>query len=131
MSLIQTVPLGGSGDGYKLVSSVNADGVKTYKTLFIELMENVTLDSDKTYLLKIVGNSVIYHETSRPVSGSGSRLGFYQTFNTGSNIFTDNIMLSKISSEVVYIQSGNDVTSLVPKNGVVVKLFSISIDSAI
>jgi len=119
----------GGGGGYKLVSSVASDGVKSYKTLFIELMENVTISSDKTYLLKIFGNSPLYHETSRPTSGG--KLGFYQTFNTGKNIFTDNIMLSKISSEVVYIQSGNDVADMVPKNGTVVKLFSISVDSAI
>ena len=125
------IPIMETSGGYELVSSVTSDGTKTYKTLFTELMTNVTLSSDKTYLLKLGGSSPIYHETSRPTIGSGNMLGFYQTYNTGSTIFTDDIMLSNTTSEVVYIQSSSDVVDLVPHEGRVFKLFSISVDSAI
>ena len=46
-SLVHILDDSTSVGGYKLVSSVTADGVKTYKTLFVELMENVTNISDK------------------------------------------------------------------------------------
>lgn len=123
------IPVMESDGGYKLVSTVTSDGVKNYKDLFVELMTNVTISSDKTYLLKIVGNSPLYHETSRPTGGS--RLGFYQSYNNGSTIFTDNIMLSNTTSEIVFIQSGSDVSEIAPSEGRVFKLFAISVDSAI
>ena len=123
------IPVMATSGGYELVASVTCDGVKTYKDLFVELMTNVTLSSDKTYLLKLCGSSPLYHETSRLTSGN--RLGFYQTYNTGITIFTDDIMLSNTTSEVVYIQNNNDVAELVPNEGRVFKLFSISVDSAI
>lgn len=115
--------------GYKLVASVQCDGVKTYRELFSELMNNVTISSDVTYLLKVVGNSALYHETSRPVNSNS--LGFYQTFSVGSTTYTDNILISKTSSEVRYTKDGNDVSSYVPSNDLIIKLFSISVDSTI
>lgn len=123
------IPVMKTSGGYELVSSVTCDGVKTYKALFVELMTNVVISSDKTYLLKMVGSSPLYHETSRPTSGNS--LGFYQTYNTGSTIFTDNIMLSNTPSEVVFLQGDSDVSELAPAEGRIFKLFSISVDSAI
>ena len=118
-----------AGGGYELVASVQCDGVKTYRELFSELMNNVTISSNKTYLLKVVGNSALYHETSRPVNTN--MLGFYQTFSVGSTIYTDNILISKTTSEVQYIKDSNDVSGFVPNNNLIIKLFAISVDSTI
>lgn len=123
------IPVMVTSGGYELISTVTCDGVKTYRELFAELMENVTLSSEKTYLLKVVGKGVIYHETIRPVNTN--TLGFYQVFSVGSTTFTDNILISRTASEVVYKEDNIDISGTVPTNGLIIKLFAISVDSPI